>query len=331
MRTETDLRDAFAALAESAPDATRVAERLQYGSTSDRHTSGRSEVRRRTPRPRVLVVAFACLALLAALVPLVLGRQTTEPADLRAPGYWSFVSRVDTPPTWVVSRRGIEGNREYTVLGPDQERQQLCEVDVYGRGGYRGPQPAGEPVTVGGRSATYVTGSETDSARLMWRYADDAWVTIGCESASATDNRRWSEELLTRLAFTPTVARLAFRLTDLPTGFTVRSLVLTTDEEGAPMGAVLLSSGRGAISVVNSTRPLDPPGPGLPAPEMLTLQRHPAEYRQDQQVLTITVGAGSVGVYDGNRSELLEVGDLLRFASDVGDPDTWFDARRALP
>jgi hypothetical protein len=156
-------------------------------------------------------------------------------------------------------------------------------------------------------------------------------VPPGQRTDSEADNRQWSEELLNHVRFTPTEARLAFRLTDLPASYTVRSLVVTTAEDGARVGGVMLGSDKGAITVVNTTGALDPPGPGLPQPEMLTIRSHPAEYREDRQALTISVRAGAVGIYDGNRSELLEVGDHLRFARDVGDTDTWFDARRALP
>jgi hypothetical protein len=337
MRTEADLRRAFHALADTAPDATAVAGRLQL------ETSPRSGPRSR-PRALVLVAAAVVVVIAAAVLIPFLVTRGVEPADLRRPGYWGFVSQLDPPTGWRIETHGIEREREYYLLRPTADETTSCAVYVFGRGAFRSLPPQGTPTLVGDRPAIYVEATAVEPAQLLWTYADDAWATASCTHDSAESGRQDLNLLAAAVRFEPTRALLPVRLSELPEGYRV-SAVLDARVNSAPTGVLgVAAPDLPSFSVFNTADRLpQPAGPGLPGVEELVINGHPVYVREDQRTVQISIGdrfmnitstGGSGGRQSwepGERQAILKLAAALRFADDVADPGTWFDAERTLP
>lgn len=335
MRTETDLRQALAGLADSAPDPTKVGIRLQL------HTSALKPAR---PwwRPATVIIAL-CVAVVLVAVLIPLASRRAEPADLRKPGYWGFVSRIDPPSGWRLDEHGVQLDREYLRLAPTPERQDLapCEVYIYGRGAYPLDPPVGTPATVGDRPGTFVEGNAVDPSMLVWSYSADAWALAFCTSEPPNADPDILVRIATAVRFEPSPVRLPIRLTKLPDTY-FAAVVLEGTIDDTKTGAFRLDApDRPSLSIFTTPTPFPAAGPGLPGVEEHTVNGRLVRLREDQRgaqlqigdrYVTISSTGGDRQSWDpGEKEAILAVAASLRFAGDLTNPDTWFDAERTVP
>lgn len=344
MRTEDDLRQALLTLADTAHDPATVAAKLRLDAPI-----GRPSTRTRW-RPVVGIVAVCvALALVALFLPSLLSRRA-DVADLRRAGYWGFVATVDPSSGWQVIDRAIDGDHEIMRVSRDDARSGTCTATVYGRGAQRDETPAGTPVDVAGRPGAYVPSTDIDPARLVWSYEDDAWAATSCDdtvAAGPAGVRGLTTQLATSIRFQASPAQIPFGFRTLPDGYRVDTLIVTsgrgTQSPSIPGAQVFLSSpGRPSLSVYSTASAFSEPGPGMPGIEILAVDGRTVTVREDRRAAQIAVGDHYVMVEStvqqstqswlpGERAAILDLVDQLRFASNLADPATWFDAEQAIP
>lgn len=176
MRTEHELRDAFAALADQAPPSDVVLERLR--DPERRAPSG--------PRRTVLVLAAAVVVILALALPPLLTERTGVPADTRAQGNWNLVHRLALPAGLVVSQQVVRADVETSVVQPDSPAKQDtvgdCVVEVHGPAADPMPERTSQDteVTVQGRVGFYrkPSGSGAPNGGVYWQHGATAWTRV---------------------------------------------------------------------------------------------------------------------------------------------------------
>lgn len=220
-------------------------------------------------------------------------------------------------------------------------------VTVNGRAGFFGP--VADPL--GG------TGTAPLDA-VTWQYAPDSWAMVRIDFGQTTGVLRSvaeAQELAIARAVHPghlQVLRIPFRVGYLPARVFAVSASGDTDPQGGALG---LADGRGtadtapfqsAITIwVDNAR--DPnlvfcPS-GDPAYVRFTLRGHTGcffhngpggavaglQVDLDRGHVEILVAADHAGIYSS--AQLLRIAASITTAPDLASPDTWFDARTALP
>lgn len=355
MRTETDLRQAFEELADTAPDPEAVLRQLRLPSPA------RSRPSRR--RPWIVVTAVGVVVLVVgALVPRFVADRVTAPAARRVGGNWSMIAMVDPPTGWSVYSRAVFGTYEVTELtGPTGK--DVCSVELDGRG--RQPSSPmtgpGQSVTVNGLPGVYTWFN--DIGTVYWHYDTGAWAMVSCRHldkgpripATATAVRQIALTLATAVEIRPSPLLIPIKLKDAPAGYRIGSvsqssfspsdwgveLEPTTADHSRPeisLGRDLSGSGGGGPVLVNGhlgtflvQAVTGPAGPRGPASEYTSY----ASLCVRASVRTC-ISAGNSGPNHPDQSTelralFIRIASSLGFAADPNHPSTWFDANEALP
>ncbi len=351
MRTEEQLRDAFAALADRPQSPEPVFHQIM-------NRVSPTTVRRRRA---VLVLAAVAVLLLALAVPTVLVNRTVVPADTRAPGNWGMVHRVNLPPGWEESSRQVSGDSESASYGTPVGTTHTsgCTVSVTGPARPMPPSsPGSVPVDVNGRPGTYLAGAGFDVVPgVSWRYRDDSWANVDCAAQGGAEEwtseraRQQTLDFARRVVFEPSPLRLPFRLRDLPTGYRVQVVADGYDDAhevrtaGVMLTDVSGSVDRPGVSISVSPGTAEVP-PGLAGWETDTVDGLPAVLSARDGTLTLNTQGHQVRIEAsggepedltrslwprGRRALLVEIAESLRLAASLGDADTWFDATATLP
>lgn len=344
MRTEHQLREAFATLADRPHPADPVQQRILARTAP-------SAIRRRRA---LFVLAAVVVVVLALMLPNVLVNRTVVPADTRAPGNWNLIHSVNLPPGWEVDSQQVGPRSEMTVVRPTDTEPgtESCSIDIAARGRY---QPVAspdqrQPVEINGRPGFYVapTTDMSVTTGVFWTYTDDSWANVDC-SLNGEPVPDQSLEIARRIVFTPTPLLVPFRLRSLPNGY-VPSYVQQGHIEGSDLmsvGVVLDASvpddRRPQIGISVGSGPVEVP-PGIPGYETDTVRGYPAVLNAREGSLSLNVGDRTVRIVAeggepadrsvslwaaGRRELLLDVAGRLKLAN-LTDSSTWYDANRAV-
>jgi hypothetical protein len=337
VRTEQQVREAFAFIADRAPSPTSALSRLTLAPAP-------GSSRRRRTVVLLLATAVAVLALAVAL-PSILTNRTGVPADQRVPGNWNMIHRVDPPDGWTVTGIEVWPDHEITSLGSGRvTRSWPCHTTVYGVGALKRLPTERQPVTVQGRPGFYAPKTSDDGevpAGVYWQYRPNGWAIAACEPASKSAARSIAE----RVVFTPVPMRLPFRLTSLPAGLEVGVLSTGSDSAGQHIG-IDISGARAP----DKLPPYVDFGPGRDTPdttgvEEIVINGRTARLRSESQTLCFALADRSlcVGVgrddranpdqrlwEPGARELVIDLAGRLEIAADPADSTTWFDASDAL-
>ena len=295
------------ALAPSAPDV------------ADRFRVAVARVRSRRRRRTGLLTAAAVAVVAAVVVPtMVLPRL---PADVRPAAEWRFSHEVRPPKDWRIVYRGIYPDHEQTTISipvPDRERTS-CLVTV-STASAEDPAAAGggstRATSVGGRPGVLIDDGGNGET-LSWRYADDAWASVGCPTEPVPPATL--QQIAARVRFTDARQLLPFMLDALPDGYRIRTV--GESFEDPDWGPFLV---------------LDPPDDSywpivLIGPNTSDADQGTASERclgPDENVcVTAAQSDDQIPVSAGiERRVLSSVVDAVRLAPDLTDRAGWFDA-----
>ena len=303
--------------------------------------------RRRAASRRVRVVALlsglALIAAAAIVVPTVV--LPGLPVTPRAPGKWHFNHEVRPGDGWQVVARGLTPRVELTELDPPGASgdPKKCVVTVHVAGGYdrRRTQPL-ETTTLRGRNAFFAL-DEAGSPFVAWEYGADAWSTVLCSSTDL--DRAELRSIASWVRFGRSSARLPFALDQVPAGYQVAGLTENVRSETAEvtLGREVLQRGDVNIVLIAPLGGEDVPSRGT----RVTVDGVPGRligggdprlclFRDARSLCLITFWPGGEWPEPapqpvGAEPILLGLARQLRFAPDLADTDTWFEAESALP
>lgn len=306
-----------------------------------------ASARRRTSSRRARAVALLSgLALLAAgaiVVPTVV--LPGLPVTPRAPGRWHFNHEVRPGDGWRVVARGLTPRLELTELDPPGASgdPKKCVVTVHVAGGYdRHRTQALETTTVRGRNAFFAL-DEAGSPFLAWEYGADAWGTVLCSSADL--DRAELRSIASWVRFGRSSARLAFALDQVPAGYQIAGLTenVRSGTAEVTLGREVLQRGDVHIVLIAPLSGEDVPSRGarVTVDEVSGRLSGGSDprlclFRDARSLCLITFWPGGEWPEPapqpiGAEPILLGLARQLRFAPDLADPDTWFEAEAALP
>lgn len=377
MRTENDLRDALDRLADDPPDPDSVLAAVRQADT------------RRRPRLVLAVAGATCAAAVVVPVSLQLAKPGPEQAGPRqpvstptdrptakqlplttsaraTPTTWQYLSSVRLPAGFRPLSSYLTSTRQRDVL---TDLATNCELDTFRAGAFDATNPRLEPSTdtVAGRPVQSLLSYDGTSpslkgrAKIAWKYATNAWVTVGCTPAGRGDaaTRRLELEVANSMTFGTRPMPVPFALDRLPAGMSAQlagssaapplgrydrfELQLTRKPELVEFDTGRLSTGPKMLITYSAGRL-----PGIfriPADEIaeqrtidghqVTLTRTDTpmnEVRvqirgQDFEVDVLVVER----MFKDPHAELIRIAEDFRFAPDPAKPATWFDGRTAIP
>lgn len=269
------------------------------------------------------------------------GRILQWTVGIDVPAGYQLMDRALAPTSQTVSLRKLADPDAKGCCGGSLPR--TVYATVYNRGAFRSAvaAQAGTPVRVGDRPAWSATlpGGPFDSftpisndplPSVAWEYAPDSWAVV---QATTPATRELSRLLLVANAVRPgetSALRLPLRLGYLPAGLTARSAsqnlvevygtTVTLADAADPERATSLN-----IQVWADNTPKEQADGAQP----ITVGGRPGTLYPDgaaQIVLgtrSIVIGLGGPR---GSHEELMRVLAGVRWAPDVTDPSTWFDA-----
>ncbi len=321
------------ALADAAPaaDAVRPAAR--------RHAE---RARHRRNRTRLAVTTGSLIVVAAVLVPTVVVPRL--PVPMRSDNVWAFGAEVAPPSGWKTSAHYLAPQTEVVVINPTSGDEQSCAVEVR-TATYRPdeaedpePSPTGSVVKVNGRPGQYLTVQESGSAVLQWSYAAKGVARVSCDGQP--DANSMALRVARGVTFSETPLLVPFAYSTMPTGQAVQFI---GEYDG---GSGLLMLDRTSPAQDSSTgMGVQVPAESPPtAKQTTTVNGRPADiYADDGSVavcLPVALQLACVTGYLGEpaaeqlkplRDQVLDFATDLRFASDLADRTTWFDAREAIP
>jgi DNA-directed RNA polymerase specialized sigma24 family protein len=308
-----------------------------------RWSSARRRAASRRLRVMALVSGLALVAVGAIAVPtVVLPRLPVTP---RAPGLWHFSHEVRPAEGWSVVARELTPRVELTELDPPGASgdPKKCVVTVHVAGGY--DRQAIEPLettTVRGRDAFFAF-DEAGSPLLAWEYGTDAWTTVLCSSTDL--DRAELRSIASWVRFGRSAARLPFALQQVPAGYQIAGLTEHVRNQTAEvtLGRKVLRRGDLHIIVAAPLSGKSVSFQGEPVavdavPGRLVGGSDPrlCLFPGSRSLCLITFWPGGEWPEPapqpvGAERILLGLARQLRFASDLADSDTWFEADTALP
>lgn len=303
--------------------------------------------RRRAASRRVRVVALLSgLVLIAAAVivvpTVVLPRLPVTP---RAPGVWHFNHEVRPADGWAVVVRGLSPRVELTELDPPGASgdPKKCFVTVHVAGGYdrREIEPL-ETTTVRGRNAFFAL-DEAASPFLAWEYGTDAWSTVLCTAADL--DRAELRAIASWVRFGRSAARLPFALDQVPAGYEIAGLTEYVRNQTAEvtLGRKVLQ--RGDVHIIVAA-PLSGDSVSSQGERVVVdgvsgrllggSDPRLCLFPDARSLCLITFWPGGEWPEPkptpiGAEPILLGLARHIRFAPELADIDTWFEAETALP
>ncbi len=357
MRTDTDLRDAFAERAAAAPSGDRILEAL-----FERPARTRAAAPRRRGGPvvsaAVLVAGAAAVVLAVAVAPgggegPLQSRGTVSPGSTVAPDPRLTVANVapTTPPAPYTLQQVRTAATHDVVVWSDSTTHvaDAVEAIVYRRGAFDAPSPSGgnRRVTLDPRTGIVRTvvlnpvqgRGPTSTPGLMWQYATDAWALV------ASTERPLPTSTAVALARTvhpgrTSAVRLPVAPRYVPTG--LRPVAVTADA-AAPYSVEVDYADAGGHSRLHLNASLVP---GQSAQALFGSASTFRSGSNQASITSTTVGDARTGtqltVLAGDivvmadadltvtPAELTRVGALLRFPARPQQRSTWFGAAAAL-
>lgn len=341
MYTEEDLRATLSALEHEAPDAVGILAALARAR------------RRRTVRRRVVgVVAVAVVAAVVAGGSVLVGNladpsgvdTAAPPADPTLEGL-RYPFAVDESAGFRVlyGASRFAGAATATIGDPatrsDVEYPYLLEV--IGADGWAPPEgQAGEPVQVNGRTGfyredflyQYDTENTNGVPGVVWEYTPGAWAVLRYrptepEAVPLADVRETLLRIAEAVRFDQTApVRMPFQVGHLPAGLHPGA-DFPADFNAGPSNvnaSVSLVGNTGSLNI-RMVEILD----GMPAPGEMDVDETPdgitfVRMNLGQFVLDLSSETFSV-------DEMKKIAESISPAADLHDPNTWFDADKALP
>jgi hypothetical protein len=368
MRTEDDLRRAYADLADRAPAESSVTI-PQYGE---------EVARRRTGRRRLIAVGAAtAVGVVVPVAVIAINRESAEPVTAPA-SRWSYIFRLSLPEGWSPSGRTVETRYQTAYVGG--VRGQVCDIVVYRPGVFDTTRiPAARTsASVNGRPGFVAVMpdlrqplpppiKQVFAPGLVWRYTDDAWASVSCsnynEGARSQDLLADEFTIAKALTAQPETVALPFRIDGLPPGWSAASLRVQQGSYGGPMVRpdFSLQIRPSSWSPPATPDPLameQPTGPNVsvtfgrgstlmypPHPTHTTINGRPAVlWHGGQSGQTAPRAAGIVITgadleirvsttrwTRGFDATLRSVAESIELATNLKDRSTWFDADVAIP
>lgn len=290
--------------------------------------------RRRARRRRVtgLLGVVAAVLAVAVLVPTVIVPRL--PAYVRPDQEWSFGYTVQPPPGWTVVARYLTPVEDTTLLY--RGKDDYCQVTTSATGT---PAPVLTRRTrVHGRPGGFAELTDGNPGlRLVWTFTPGETADVTCFDQAGQEPVL--REVAAGVEFRRVPLMLPVTLAEVPRGYSLESV--TDSARGSGLQLAQLGTGAWGWSL---EFPADSPGG---ASRSTTVAGRPAEIFADESrfVLCLKV-QGRLACLEGFNAydsilterrlrtltrEGARVADTLRFAPDITDRATWFDAADALP
>jgi hypothetical protein len=253
MRTEDDIRDAFAtSLERHALDREAVVARFRDGD------SGRSK----KSRSVLLVAVAAATAAAAVVVPVTLsGGDGEEPPVAAATGMWRELPfTLELPQGWQETGRTATADLVQNGVSTPSQRDPDCFVTAFRPGRFDTGRIGAdrEPVTINGKPGFYAVVSPDPATitlgkvasgypAVVWQYATDAWVLSQCPGSLPDRERTLVQQLAEAATFAAKPFPVPVKLGYLSPGFETANAL-------APEGELLIAQMSSRGSVIEFTK-----------------------------------------------------------------------------
>lgn len=317
-----------------------VADRAPTPETA-RRAGGRFARRRSRSRRRGLTLLLAVVLIVASAVPLVI--QTRGPY-VRPSGDWSSGFTIRVPDAWEVESRMLAPDRETLILHARHGRSPTCMIRVVRE--ILDPWPSGRELKVRGRAGVFGKVEQDSSAFLSWPVGTGATASVICPGPGARPDLAAHLDLADRIRFQQVPVKVPFDLRPVAPLVEVTSL----QTAGDTVTAELMLSGEFEPSV--TAVQLEMPGDEHPDRATTILEGPGATTRVYDADETVTVcvdvnGSSACATTTTSTTsttenltryeraarthQLLTLLGSVTFAGAPADPDSWFDARQAIP
>ncbi|HLL62530.1 MAG TPA: sigma factor-like helix-turn-helix DNA-binding protein [Propionibacteriaceae bacterium] len=274
---------------------------------------GQRTAQRRRGRIRILALALGVVLLVALVVPTV---RMLQPLPVRRAGSWVLALELEPPPGWTTELHAVTPNQELLQLTGRSESCRAVASLPSTPEEERVDQPArAERAWVRGRPVRYFDGG------VRWPYGEGGDVTLTCTNQDRAGMLAMAEQIdfSAGRPFT-----LPFALSRLPTGL---RLVGAGYQDQRPVIA-LARRRMDTFVLVTVTKPEPAGQPVILDGVNYRLTTDAFSRRLCRTVQSVWI---CVEARDNDVTVPRQVARSLRFAPDLRDRSTWFDAREALP